>query len=90
MPSSISQMAGISTSGYFAASETIHCPRIPVPMKPSFTFSLADDEKSVLGITAAAAPAAAVVLIKSRLLILLDIVCSIYFKSLMLILTDKM
>ena len=82
-------MAGISTSGYFAASETIHCPRIPVPMKPSFTFSLADDEKSVLGITAAA-PAAAVVLIKSRLLILLDIVCSIYFKSLMLILTDKM
>ena len=59
-------------------------------MKPNFTRLLAVDEKSVFGISVAAVPATAVVLIKFRLFIFLDMVFSSYFKLFIFIRTDKM
>jgi hypothetical protein len=45
-------------------------------MNPILTRFFAGDENNEVGISVAAAPAVAVVLIKSRLFILLDIPCS--------------
>ena len=47
-------------------------------MNPILTRLLVDAEKSIFGIVEIAAPAKAVVLIKSRLLILLDIYYSMF------------